>query len=256
MSTVFQKSRISEPAVFGPSDTISPADDFPEICVSTFSEKTIRSFAASNQAEIIAWLPSSGEAHPVYRAVCRDTEVAIYLYRVGAPACVAALEEVIAMGARSFVLFGSCGVLDDAVGERIIVPVSAFRDEGTSYHYCEPSEEIEADGRSLEILEAVLEKSGFPYIKGKTWTTDALYRETPSAVRERKAAGCLAVEMECAAMMAAAQYRRISFAQFLYGADSLASEEWSASGPFRHGGARLESYMQLAVECGRMLQRI
>ena len=44
-------------------------------------------------------------------------------------------EEIIAMGAKKFVLFGSCGVLDDnKVDGNIIIPVSAVRDEGTSYH--------------------------------------------------------------------------------------------------------------------------
>lgn len=36
------------------------------------------------------------------------------------------------MGAKKFVLFGSCGVLDDGkVKDRIIIPVAALRDEGT-----------------------------------------------------------------------------------------------------------------------------
>ena len=55
-------------------------------------------------------------------------------------------EEIIAMGAKKFVLFGSCGVLDDnKVDGNIIIPVSAVRDEGTSYHYIAPSVEIEAE---------------------------------------------------------------------------------------------------------------
>ena len=53
--------------------------------------------------------------------------------RVGAPACVAGFEEIVAMGAKKFVLFGCCGVLDDSkADDNIIVPVSAIRDEGTS----------------------------------------------------------------------------------------------------------------------------
>lgn len=55
------------------------------------------------------------------------------------PACVAGFEEIIAMGAKKFVLFGSCGVLDDdKVKENIIIPVSAIRDERTSHHYIAP----------------------------------------------------------------------------------------------------------------------
>ena len=40
-------------------------------------------------------------------------EIAFFQSRVGAPACVVGFEEAVAMGAEQFVLFGSCGVLDD-----------------------------------------------------------------------------------------------------------------------------------------------
>lgn len=92
-------------------------------------------------------------------------------------ACVVGFEEVVAMGAEKFVLFGSCGVLDDdKVKDNIIIPVSAVRDEGTSYHYLPPSREIEADACSVQVLADVLTKCGYSYIKGKTWTSDDIYR--------------------------------------------------------------------------------
>lgn len=40
--TIFEKTEISEPALFSPSDTTKRIDDFPEICVSTFSENIIQ----------------------------------------------------------------------------------------------------------------------------------------------------------------------------------------------------------------------
>ena len=114
---------------------------------------------------------------PVYKIRYKDTDIAFYLSRVGAPACVAGFEEIAAMGVKKFVLFGSCGVLDDDnVKDKLIIPISAVRDEGTSYHYIAPSPEIEADPHSVKILESVLSNCGYPYIKGKTWTSDAIYR--------------------------------------------------------------------------------
>lgn len=38
----------------------------------------------------------------------KDTCIAFYLSKVGAPACVVGFEEIVAMGAKKFVLFGSC----------------------------------------------------------------------------------------------------------------------------------------------------
>ena len=166
--SVFQKNEISEPALFNPSDTTKNVDNFPEICVSTFSENIIKKFSSLRSAEAIAELYTANGRIPVYKIRYKDTDIAFYLSRVGAPACVAGFEEIVAMGARKFVLFGSCGVLDDErVKDNLILPVSAVRDEGTSYHYIAPSPEIEADPHSVRIAETVLASCGYPYIKGK-----------------------------------------------------------------------------------------
>ena len=225
MHTIFQRTNISEPALFSPYDT-----------------------------KKIAELYTANGMIPVYKIRYKGTDIAFYLSRVGAPACVAGFEEIIAMGAKKYVLFGSCGVLDDdKVKDNIIVPVSAVRDEGTSYHYISSSPEIEADVHSVQALENVLRNCGFPYIKGKTWTSDAIYRETISAIQERRQEGCLVVEMECASMLAAAKYRHIPFIQFLYGADNLSSDTWEIRDLNLYGMNRAEQYMVLAFECGLAL---
>lgn len=256
MQTIFQKNKIQEPALFSPLDTTKRVEGFPKICVSTFSENIIQKFASLNNTEKIAELYTANGVIPVYKIRYKDTDIAFYLYRVGAPACVVGFEEVVAMGTERFVLFGSCGVLDDEkVKDKIIIPVSAVRDEGTSYHYIAPSEEIEAEVRSVRIMEEVLESCGYPYVKGKTWTSDAIYRETKPAIRERVQEGCITVEMECASMLAVSQYREIPFIQFLYGADNLSSDKWEIRDLELYGLTNAEKYMLLAFECGLALDR-
>lgn len=253
-ATVFQKSEITEPALFTPFDTTKEIADFPAICVSTFSEKIIQKFSSLRDSEKIAELNTANGAIPVYKIRYKNTEIAFYLSRVGAPACVAGFEEIVAMGAKKFVLFGSCGVLNvDQVKENMIIPVCAVRDEGTSYHYIAPSAEIKADGHSIQILENVLSSRGYPYVKGKTWTSDAIYRETIPMVQERRQEGCLCVEMECASMLAVSQYRKIPFIQFLYGADHLSSDQWEIRDLELYGLTHAEKYMLLAFECGLSL---
>ena len=254
MNTIFQRTDISEPALFSPCDTTKRIDNFPELCVSTFSENIIRKFSWLNDTKKIAELYTANGAIPVYKIRYRNTDIAFYLSKVGAPACVVGFEEIVAMGAEKFVLFGSCGVLDDDnVKNKLIIPISAVRDEGTSYHYIAPSPEIKADPRSVRILESILSDCGYPYIKGKTWTSDAIYRETLPLIRERKQDGCIAVEMECAAMMAAAKYRHIPFIQFLYGADDLSSDIWDIRDLASYGLTNAEKYMVLAFECALAL---
>ena len=254
MHTIFQKKKLTEPALFCPSDTTKPIKNFPEICVSTFSQNIIEIFASLDDTEKIAEIYTANGAVPVYKIRYKNTDIAFYLSRVGAPACVSGFEEVVAMGAGKFVLFGSCGVLDDdKTKDKIIIPVSAVRDEGTSYHYMAPSPEIAADPHSVQALETVLTACGCPYVKGKTWTSDAIYRETLPMIEERRQEGCLAVEMECASMLAVSKYRQIPFAQFLYGADSLSSDTWEIRDLTLYGLTDAEKYMVLAFECGLTL---
>src|SRR5206468_1843151 len=103
---------------------------------------------------------------------------------------------------------------------------SAVRDEGTSYHYLPPAREVAAHPAGVAALAATLERRGVPYALGKTWTTDAPYRETPNKIAARRAEGCLAVEMESAALMAAAEFRGVVLGQALYGGDDLSGAEW------------------------------
>ncbi len=204
-----------------------------------------------SSTEKIAELYTANGIVPVYKIRYKNTDIAFYLSRVGAPACVVGFEEIVAMGAKKYVLFGSCGVLDDdKVKDNIIIPVSAVRDEGTSYHYLAPSPEIEADTHSVQILEKVLTTCGYPYVKGKTWTSDAIYRETIPAIQERRQEGCLVAEMECASMLAVSKYRQIPFIQFLYGADNLSSDTWEIRDLALYGLTNAEKYMVLAFECG------
>ena len=114
-------------------------------------------------------------------------------------------------------------------------------------------EEIKASEHSIRVLQNVLEFCGYSYVKGKTWTSDAIYRETIPAIEERRQEGCLAVEMECASMLAVSQYRQIPFIQFLYGADSLSSEKWEIRDLELYGLTNAEKYMLLAFECGLAL---
>ena len=63
-----------------------------------------------------------------------------------------------------------------------------------------------------------------PFVTGKTWTTDGLYRETRGKVDRRVAEGCLTVEMEAAAFFAVAAFRGVSFGQLLYAGDDLSGD--------------------------------
>jgi uridine phosphorylase len=114
-----------------------------------------------------------------------------------------------------------------AVGH-VVVPIAAVRDEGTSYHYLPASREVEPSAEAVAAILAALKRHDVPYVVGKTWTTDAIYRETYGKVAQRKAEGCLTVEMEAATFFAVAQFRGVTFGQILYGGDDVGGEVWDA----------------------------
>ncbi len=65
-----------------------------------------------------------------------------------------------------------------------------------------------------------------PFQIAKTWTTDAIYRETKNRIAERKSEGCLTVEMECAGFLAVATFRGVKFGQLLAAGDDVSGTEW------------------------------
>ena len=159
------------------------------------------------------------------------------------------VDELIALGARKFIACGGAGVLngDLAVGH-VVVPTSAVRDEGTSYHYLPPSREGTADAAAIDAIGQTLDAHHVPYVLGKTWTTDAIYRETPARIALRRAEGCLTVEMEAAAFFAVAQFRGVAFGQILYSGDDLSGDEWDGRSWIRGQASTREKLLWLALE--------
>ncbi|MCH5164963.1 MAG: nucleoside phosphorylase [Clostridiales bacterium] len=150
--------------------------------------------------------------------------IAVYKSPIGAPAAVSAMEEIMACGVKQVIAFGICGTLIETPPHTFIVPTKAYRDEGTSYHYLPADDFIEV--AESKTVASVLSACGISTLSGGTWTTDGFYRETRTRADEMKANGCIAVDMECSALQAAANFRGNRFYTFFITADSLAGEEW------------------------------
>jgi uridine phosphorylase len=213
-----------------PSRIIQPRD-VPEHCVISFFREVNEKVVREKQAKVaVANRWEDGE-HPIYEIEQRGRRLAFFHPGVGAPLAAGLLEEAIAFGCKKFVVVGGAGVLSKelTVGKLILVE-SAVRDEGLSYHYVKPGREIMAQPQALSVLRAALQERGLPFVSGKTWTTDAPYRETPAAIAARRAEGCLTVEMEAASLMAVAQFRNVLLGQILYAGDDLSGADWDKRG--------------------------
>jgi uridine phosphorylase len=140
---------------------------------------------------------------------------------------VALLEELAAWGVRRFISLGLAGGLQS--GQRagdLVVAARALRDEGTSAHYVEPGESVDASEPLTCRLADALARTGRTVVTGTTCTTDAPYRTTRALVERWTRAGGMAVEMETAGLFAAGRIRGVEVAAALCLADTLTPQGW------------------------------
>ncbi len=194
-----------------------------------FFQDVIEEMKAAGELTEIGHLRSEMGPHPVYRYGVNSSGVTVFHPGIGAPLAAGFLEELIACGVTKFIVCGGCGVLTpDIVAGHPVILTSAVRDEGTSYHYLPPRREVKPHAQAVQALEKVCADEGIEYRLGKTWTTDAIYRETRGRRHARIEDGCEVVEMEAAAFFAAAQFREIKLGQIVYGGDLVVPEGWDS----------------------------
>lgn len=234
-------------AVIEPSVVHDRLDMAPHV-VLCFFQDTIAKVVHEHAGTVVDHLVSEVGKNPVYELDYEGRRLTVVHPGVGAPLAAAFLEELIARGCRSFVACGGAGVLvpDVALGH-VVVPTAAVRDEGTSYHYRPAGRTVAPTPAAVAAIVEVLDTHHVPHVKGSTWTTDALYRETRAKMARRVEEGCLTVEMEAAAFFAVAAFRGVTFGQLLYAGDDLSGDAWDQRGWDTHAEGR-ELLFRVAAE--------
>lgn len=220
----------------------------PEKCVVAFFESAVNEIAQEHHAEVKTVISSCTVNLPVYVFEQNGEKISLVCGFLGSAGVAAQLEELIAMGAKQFVVCGAAGTLTQNSVGALIVPDSAVRDEGASFHYAPPSYEMQADQITIGKIGRFLKKEQIPFRFGKTWTTDALYRETEEKIALRRSQGCITVEMEASALMAVAQFRGVSLGQILYCGDDLSGENYDHRDFFDRTDIR-RNLVELSVKC-------
>ena len=196
-----------------------------DICIITFShavhDRVLKTYSCKKVA-------NSGTANgkiPIY--FIEEKNILFYLSPIGSAVAGTVLDEVRCLTkACKFIVFGSCGILDEnKCAGKIIIPTEAYRDEGFSYHFEKAADYIEIS--KSPVLIKILNDLHIENISGRTWTTDAIYRETVNNKNVRKSEGCICVEMECAGLQALCNFRGLELYQFFFGGDLLGDINWS-----------------------------
>lgn len=242
----------STAAIIEPRRVLKPMD-IPQHCVVCFFQDVINKLDDEKHLTPVTTLRSEIGKHMVYEINVDGQRLAILHPGVGAPLAAALLEEIIALGCRKFIACGGCGVLDrDIAVGHLVVPHAAVRDEGTSYHYLPPAREVSASPQAVDAIIQTLTTHHVEHIVAKTWTTDAIYRETFAKIKQRREEGCLTVEMEAAAFFAVAQFRGVTFGQILYGGDDISGDMWDHRHWDKQASVREKLFWLAAEACLRL----
>jgi uridine phosphorylase len=142
----------------------------------------------------------------MHEFVHEDVSFGIIGNAVGAAFAVLLAEQAFTSGCELLISLTSAGqILPAASAPYFVLIERALRDEGTSYHYLPPSRYAAANPALINAVAVALRSAPFPVLTGASWTTDAPFRETATAIAAARSEGILAVEMEAAALYAFAQ---------------------------------------------------
>jgi len=137
-----------------------------------------------------------------------DLEIGVVGTAVGAPFAVLVAEQLAVSGARLTISVTSAGRVGTGREPPYFVLVDrALRDEGTSAHYQPPAKWSRLAESLRARLVGAISSLPEPIVVGDSWTTDAPYRETETALAVAAGEGVLCVEMEAAALYAYAHAR-------------------------------------------------
>ncbi len=131
---------------------------------------------------------------------------------IGGPSAAIAVEELAHIGADTVIRVGTCGGMNKSVAPgELVIAQAAIRQEGTGNEYLPLEFPAVADFGVTAALSSAAEKLGFPAHIGVVQSKDSFYgQHSPESmpiagILQDKwnawlAAGCLASEMECAAL--------------------------------------------------------
>ena len=199
----------SAPSVFLPAALMREARrqknieeiDVPSVCLLDPDGDLVRHLRRTGRAKPFAGWPCYHTELDVFSLSGRD--VGIVGRAVGASFAVLVAEELFASGCRLLISLTSSGqITASGPPPYFIIIERALRDEGTSYHYAEPSEFASGCPQLLAVAVKAVKQDDPRTIIGATWTTDAPFRETSEAIQAAANKGILAVEMEAAALYA------------------------------------------------------
>lgn len=212
---ILSSKHYTEPSVFTAENLLREARrqksleraHTPRICVLDPDGDIVRWLVATRRAERESHWPCYHT--DLFTFAWEDMRLGIIGCAVGASFAVLVAEELFASGCELLISVTSAGQIVGTKDPPYFVLIEkALRDEGTSYHYLPAGDFSYIASGLLATLKDVVSEMPVPMYRGATWTTDAPFRETASAVARCRDLAIMAVEMEAAGLYAFAEARQ------------------------------------------------
>ncbi len=198
-----------------------------------------------------------------YTGYLDGEKVSVTSTGIGGPSAAIALEELVKVGADTFIRVGTCGGMDINVkGGNIVIATGAIRAEGTSKEYAPIEFPAVANLDIVNALVQAAKNSGYNYHTGIVQCKDSFYgQHNPENMPVNykllnkweawKKLGCLASEMESAALFVVASYLKVRIGSVFLAVANQEREKAGLENPVIHD---TEKAIKTAIEAIKLLK--
>ena len=211
-----------------------------------------------------ARLIADSREYITYTGYLEGVKVSVTSTGIGGPSASIAMEELVRCGADTFVRIGTCGGMQLPVKSGdVVIATGAIRMEGTSKEYAPIEFPAVPDLEVTNALVAAAKEKEIDYHVGVVQCKDSFYgQHEPEAKpvsyellnkwEAWKQMGCLASEMESAALFIVASYRKVRAGSCFLVVANQEREKEGLENPVVHD---TDLAIQIAVEALRKLIR-
>ena len=211
-----------------------------------------------DNAELIA----DRREYTTYTGYLNGEKVSVTSTGIGGPSAAIALEELVKVGADTFIRVGTCGgIATEVKGGDIVIATGAIRMEGTSKEYAPIEFPAVANIEIINALSEAAKKLNYESHTGIVQCKDSFYGqhnpdimpvnyELTNKWEAWKRLGCLASEMESAALFVVSSYLKVKTGSVFLTVANQEREKLGLENPVVHD---TEKAIKTAIEALKIL---
>lgn len=198
-----------------------------------------------------------------YTGYLNGEKVSVTSTGIGGPSAAIAMEELVNVGAEVFIRVGTCGGMQlDVKGGDLVIATGAIRMEGTSKEYAPIEFPAVANLDVVNALVKASENLGYTHHTGVVQCKDSFYGQHSPEIKPVsyelmnkweawKRLGCLASEMESAALFIVASYLGVKVGSVFLTVANQEREKQNLENPVVHD---TEKAIKTAIEAIKILK--